>query len=75
MVNNYILREIIIKINEVHETIRKAMEVINDDETRKKLEEIYDDMGMYAERIVSVLGGNGNASHSIEVDEVHSEVV
>ena len=75
MVNNYILREIIIKINEVHETIRKAMEVVDDDETRRKLEEIYDDVGRYAERIVSVLGGNGNVSRSSEVDEASAEVV
>ena len=61
MVNQYILKEIIIKINEVHDKIREALEVIPDEETRSKLNEIYDEMGAFAERVVSALGGgNGH---------------
>ena len=60
MVNQYILKEIIIKINDVHQTIKDALEVIPDEETRSKLDEIYNELGEFAERIVKVLGGNGH---------------
>ena len=55
MVNQYILKEIIIKINDVHQTIREALEVIEEEEVRSKLNEIYNELGEFAERIVSVL--------------------
>lgn len=55
-----VMVEIIKRINEAQRAVGDAMTVLPDEGLKSELAAIYDELGVIAERVVKVLGGNGH---------------
>lgn len=51
-----ILTEIIKRINEAQQAVEDAMTVLPDEDVKLELEGIYNELGVIAEKVVSILG-------------------